>query len=179
MKTTTEVYGIYDDNFKVMFPDAINMKATVQEEAKLMEHPIEDGSSVTDHRIILPVEIELIVFLAADTYKDSYNNIRQAFRGEQLFVVHLATGIYSRMAMQAMPHEESPEQAGSIAMALQLKEAQIITTQYQALPPRKVRDKKDTSTVNRGEQQSQEQKTFVASSVDALAGAVVPIFGVK
>jgi hypothetical protein len=159
MRKTTEVYGVYDDNFNVAFPAAISMNASVHEEAKLMEHPLEDGSTIADHRVIMPTEIELVVFLPADTFQDTYNNIRQAFHGEQLYTVHLATGMYSRMALQAMPHEETPEQAGSIAIALQLKEARIITTQYQALPPRKVKDPKDTSTVNRGEQQPQQPKT--------------------
>ncbi|MBC3211371.1 phage baseplate protein [Serratia fonticola] len=172
MRKTTEVYGVYDDNFNVAFPAAISMKASVSEEAKLMEHPLEDGSTIADHRVIQPVEIELIVFLPDDTFKDTYSNIRQAFHGEQLYTVHLATGMYSRMALQAMPHEETPEQAGSIAIALQLKEAQIVTTQYQALPPRKVKDPKDTSTVHRGEQQPVPVKneTIVKKGVDWLGG---------
>ncbi|TQI80000.1 hypothetical protein FHU10_5149 [Serratia fonticola] len=155
MEKTMEVYGLYDGNFNLAFPDAISMKASVREEAKLMEHPMEDGATIADHRVILPVGIELVVFLPAESYKDSYNCLRQAFRGEELYTVHLATGIYSRMALQAMPHEETPDQSDAIAITLSLKEARIITTQYQALPPVKVKSPKDTCTVERGEQQPQ------------------------
>ncbi|WP_127958851.1 hypothetical protein [Serratia microhaemolytica] len=61
------------------------------------------------------------------------------------------------MALQAIPHEQTPEQIDSIMLIIKLKEAKIVTTQYQALPQEKVLDPRDASTVQRGEQKATQQ----------------------
>ncbi len=170
----TEIYGIYDSDFNLMFENAINMKASVFEGSKLMEHPIEDGSTKTDHKIILPVEIEVILWISEAHYKDTYSVIKQALYSDSSFQVNTRVGIYSNMILSEMPHEESPDQSGAIIITLSLKEAVIVTTQYQALTPRKVKDSKDSSTVNRGEQKPQKSDRTL---LDVAAHAVGGYFG--
>ena len=66
------------------------------------------------------------------------------------------------MAFAAMPHDENPEQVDVIPMVLRFKEVRLVTTQYQALPARKVARPRDQSTVHRGEQTgvAKKNKTF-------------------
>lgn len=161
MAEQTEVYGIYDASFVLRFEKMQVIKASIVREAKMMEHPLEDGSSVADHRVIQPTEIEMPVLLPAGHYRALYQEINKAWLGVELFYVHTRAGIFKSMALAAMPHEENPEQADVIPLVLRLKEARLVQTQYQALPPRRVARPADQSTVRRAEQTgSQPQKTL-------------------
>ncbi|WP_238759154.1 phage baseplate protein [Klebsiella oxytoca] len=152
MAERTEVYGIYSDKFTLRFEKMKLLKASVMRESKLMEHPLEDGSTITDHRILLPVEIDLPVLLPAGDYQSLYREINKAWIGAELFTIHTRAGIFKSMAFAAMPHDESSEQLDVIPMVLRFKEVRLVTTQYQALSARKVARPRDQSTVNRGEQ---------------------------
>jgi len=148
---TTDVVGVFDTSFNQLFPDGRPIKASVTETAKLMEHPLETGSVIMDHRVINPVEIELSLVLTGEEYADTYKQIKDTFNGNNLIIVQTKTGSYSNMAIQAMPHEESPDMMDAVPMALKLKEAILIDVQFQALPPRKVVNQKDTSVLDMGE----------------------------
>ncbi|WP_058913343.1 phage baseplate protein [Entomohabitans teleogrylli] len=158
MAEKTEVYGIYSDKFALRFDKMILLKASVMREAKLMEHPLEDGSTIADHRILQPVEIEIPVLLPAGDYTSLYREINQAWIDTELFNIHTRVGIFKSMAFAAMPHDENPDQVDVIPMVLRFKEVRLVTTQYQALPARKVARPRDQSTVSRGEQTGIEKK---------------------
>lgn len=148
-----EVVGVYDAKYRAVFPEAVTMQASINEEAKMFTHPLEDGVSVADHRIIMPVEIELTLFLRRGEYRDVYAQIRNEFYGANTYIVQTRTNSYPNMAISSMPHEESPEMFDTVPLTLKFVEAQFVKTQFQALPPAKVRNKRDASTVKRGEQQ--------------------------
>lgn len=162
MADITEVFGIYSNKFQLRFEKMKLLKASIMREAKLMEHPLEDGSTIADHRILLPIEIELPVLLPADDYQSLYREINKAWIDTELFTVHTRAGIFKSMAFAAMPHDENPEQVDVIPMVLRFKEVRLVTTQYQALPARKVARPRDQSTVHRGEQTgvAKKNKTF-------------------
>lgn len=171
-----EVIGVYDSDFNLVFPGANLMKATVQREAKLMEHPIEDGSTVVDHKVILPVDIELVVFIPGISYKDTYEQIKQAFLSGDLYTVQTRAATYLNMTIAAIPHEETTDQADIITMSLQLRETIIVETQYQALPPRKVADPRDTSTVERAEQAGESNRTVLKGGKERAKEKISIIF---
>ena len=64
-------------SYTPVFEDAYPMKAIVRERARAMEHPIETGSIITDHRIILPIEIEIPLIVSAEFYQPTYQLIKQ------------------------------------------------------------------------------------------------------
>jgi hypothetical protein len=74
-----DLVGIFTQDFNQVFIRARPIKASVKEGAKSMEHPLETGATTTDHRIILPVEIELSMIMQAVDYRDTYEDIKQAF----------------------------------------------------------------------------------------------------
>lgn len=161
-----DVVGIYDQNFQQVFATARPIKASVKEDSKLMEHPVETGATITDFSIILPVEIELSIIAAGvDEYRAVYGRIRQAFKNRDLFTVQTFTGLYQNQLIQAMPHEEDPALADAIAIALKLKEVQIVEAQYLSLPASKVRNPANASTVDKGQQQPAEASTARSGSV--------------
>ncbi len=155
--------GLFDDSFAQCFVDARPIKATVKESSKTMEHPLESGATTTDHRILLPVEIELPMMLPSTACRNTYAQIREAYRNGQAFSVQTKAGRYSNMFITDMPHEEAPDIFDSIKLSLRLKEILLVKAQYEKLTSQKVKNKSHASTVQRGEQSgkpTQKQSTL-------------------
>jgi len=154
---SADVVAVFDADLNQVFARARPMKVTVKESAKVMEHPVETGSTISDHRVTLPVEIDLSMILISDDYRSTYQQIRQLFLNATLLTVQTRTASYSNMLISDMPHEESPEQFDVIALALSLREVDFVKPKTGKLPPSKVRNKTKADTVNRGVQSG---KTF-------------------
>lgn len=143
------------DTLEQVFTDARPIRATVKVEAKAMEHPVEDGSTITDHRIILPTEIELATLIAVEDYRSVYDTIAALFRDATLLVVQTRAATYQPMLITALPHEETSDQATALPVAIRLKQVILVQTQYGELPPRKVSNPADASTAKGGQKDGQ------------------------
>lgn len=148
-----DVVGVYDKDFKQVFQRARPVKALVKEESKLMEHPLETGATIVDHRIILPVEIELSLLLQASDYRDTYQEIKQLYLNAEILTVQTRSGTYSNQIIMSMPHDEDPERFECLAVALKLKEAMFVTPEEGELAPK---DKTKSSTADKGNVQGSE-----------------------
>lgn len=167
--TNTDIVAVYDQNYNQVFKNARSLKAVVKEEAKSMEHPLENGSMIVDHRVILPVEIELSLITQKESAQDLYKVIRQYYLNSSLLIVHTRSGVYENQYITSMPHEESPDQIDVLIIALKLKQAQFATTQTSTIVTPK--NPSNTTTLNRGTLQPQP-----LSQSAALQGATA-IFG--
>lgn len=164
--------GIYDANFRQLFASVRPLKATVSPSAKLFEHPLETGSTVTDHLIVNPDTVEIAAVLEPDEYRSAYAAVRQAFRKGQVFVVQTKAGTYPNMVFQAIPHEESPEMFDTISIVLKMTEVRFVTADYAPLPARKVSNKTQASTKPRGQQSaSTAPKAATGSLLTKILGA--------
>jgi hypothetical protein len=141
-----DVVAVYDQSFNQLFKRARAIKAVVKETAKVMEHPVETGAIITDHRIILPIEIELSFILQSSDYLNIYQSIKQYYLNSTLLTIQTRTGTYQNQLISSMPHEESPEQYDAIALALNLKQVQFVTPQYSIKP----KTPRDSTTTDRG-----------------------------
>lgn len=146
----TDQVGVFTADFTQVFTPARAIKAVVKEQSKVMEHPIETGAIISDHRIILPVEIDLSLILASSNYQDVYAQIRQFYLNATLLTVQTKVGIYQNQLIQSLPHEEDPAMFNAITIALSLKQIVFVTAQYGIVP----RFPSNSNTVNRGTQQS-------------------------
>src|SRR5271170_5306164 len=155
-----DAVAIYDQDFNQLFPKARPLKAVIKEEAKVMEHPIETGETITDHRIILPIEIELSMIVFSFDYKNVYNSIKQYYLNSTLVIVQTSTGIYNNQLIYAIPHEEDPQQYNTLIIAVKLKEVQFVTTQTTVVP----KNPSNSSTVDRGNQQPKMNTTAAVPS---------------
>jgi hypothetical protein len=156
--TAADVVGVFDADFNQVFPEGRPIKATIKETARGMEHPIENGSTITDHRVIDPSEITLTLMLVGEEYPDTYGRIKALFQKSELLTVQTKTGSYPSMMIIEMPHDETSDVFDAVPMELKLREVLLVTAQFQALPPAAVqsgtdgRGKRNASTVKRGEQ---------------------------
>lgn len=157
-----DTVAVFTQDFEQLFKQARALKAVVKEQAKVMEHPVESGIVITDHRVILPIEIELTLILASSDYQNVYKSIRQYYFNGDLLVVQTRSDIYYNNLIASMPHEEDPTQYDVIPLILNLKEVLFVTAQYGVVP----KQPKNTNTVKRGTQQG---KTAPASQDSAAS----------
>ena len=126
--------AVFTQDFTQIFRNARALKAVVKEQSKVMEHPVESGIVITDHRIILPIEIELSLILAQSDYQDVYNAIRGYYLQGTLLVIQTRSGVYQNMLIQAIPHEENPDMYNALALAMTLKQVIFAIAQYGVVP---------------------------------------------
>jgi hypothetical protein len=157
-----DVVAVLTSDFSQVFQKARAIKASISRTSKAMEHPLETGAIVTDHRIILPVGVELSLILASEDYRAVYQQVRDLFKRGELLTVQTRVDSFPSMLIEKMPHEETPDIFDGVALALSLKEAQFVQPQFSAL---KVAQPKDTNTVQRGQQQPTETPPARKSSI--------------
>lgn len=144
----TDTVAVFSQNYDQVFRNARPIKAVIKESSKVMEHPIETGAVVTDHRIVLPVEIQLSMILTPATYRQTYDEVRQLYLNGTLLIVQTRSGTYQNQLIQEMPHEEDTTIYNTITLALSLKEVQMVTAQFTTTPQKP----KNSSTIDRGTQ---------------------------
>lgn len=149
-----DVVAIMGPGFSPMFSAARPLTASVYEDAKLMEHPLETGAVIADHIVFNPTEIDLPMACVGElAYRSTYATIRGAFNAGTLLTVRTRTGVYSNMVIMEIPHEETPNAFDAITMRIRLREARFVTPKT-GLAPAQVQDPAQSSTVNRGNQQT-------------------------
>lgn len=160
-----DVVGVFDENFKQMVPTARPMRALVNVASKLMEHPLESGATITDHRVKEPVLIDLDLLLTSEEYQSTYKSLREIYNKGTLLIVQTKSDTYANMMIEAMPHDEVTDIVDGLPLVLKLKEVIVVTTQFQALPPKSVppgtgkQGQRNTSTVKRGQQTGRTEPT--------------------
>ncbi len=147
--SASDTVAIFDKNYNQLFKQAKSIKAVIKEQSKLMEHPIETGAIITDHRIVLPIEIDLSLILSSSDYQDVYKSIRQYFFQATLLIVQTRAAIYQDQIISALPHEEDPNMYDALTIALSLKQVLYVSAQYTNVPKYPA----NSSTIDRGQQQ--------------------------
>lgn len=154
---SADVVAVFrQDTYAQVFEKARPVKATIRETSKVMEHPVENGTVITDHRIVNPIEIDLSVVIAAEDYRDVYQAVRQLFTDATFLVVQTRTATYQRLIISAMPHEEDPAMFDAVGIAVGMKEVIVVSAQYGQLSAGQVKNAPNASTVKTGEQQGTE-----------------------
>ena len=135
-----------------VFDGARPMRVQVSQPSQFMTHPVEDGSQVTDHRIILPVELTMTMILEPDQYRLTYQLIKQAYLLALRFSVQTKADTFTGMYISDIPHEEDPALFDTITMVIQLREVQFFPAQPQLLSTANVENPIDSSIIQQGEQ---------------------------
>lgn len=126
--SAVDVVGVFDQNYNQLFSGARPISAKINPVAKMMVHPLEDGTSIADHRVIQPVDAELSVILDPDEYVDTYNAIKSVFNGLSPVTLQTRVDSYPNMYICEMPHDETAAVFDTITMILKLTQALIVTS---------------------------------------------------
>lgn len=157
------------DTLTQLFPLASPMQVTVRELAKVLGFTTEDGSEKSDHIVYLPTEIEVPFLLTEDT-RNIYAAFKQAWKTQELLVVQTRVDTYSAMLIYEMPHDENAEQGASVVIQVKMRAYETVKPEYGALPPRKVSNKSQASTVKKGQVQTTESTAPTKRKTSVLAG---------
>lgn len=165
-----DIVAILDaDNYQQLFDGSHIMKVTVKEFSKITSWPIEDGAQRSDHRFVLPVEMEIPMLLTDDT-RALFEQMRQAYLDCRTLIVQTRVRSYENMVITEFPHDESAEQGESIPMAIRLEEVRTVAPTYGDLPQSKVANKSQSSTVKKGTQQTSEPDATTRRKASVLYG---------
>ena len=168
--SSQDLVGIFrQDDYQQLFETANPMQVNVREMAKLLGYEAEDGVEISDHIIYLPVEIDL-PFIVTDGTREVFANMQAAFRAHAKVIVQTKVATYRDQIIYEIPHGEVAEQGNSITVQIKLREVLIVTPEYGALPPRKVTNKSQASTVKKGSQQTSESDAPTKRKASVLAG---------
>lgn len=149
-----DVVAITGAGFAPLFSSARPLVATVHETAALMEHPLETGALIADHIVFDPIEIDLPCIIVGELeYRNTYALIKAAFRAGTILTIVTRTGSYPNMVLYEMPHEETPASFDAVGMTLRFREANFVIPKT-GLSQAQTKDAKQSSTVNRGAQQT-------------------------
>lgn len=154
-----DVVGIFDaTSSSQLFVNARTIKAKISESASVMSHPVEDGTTVTDHIVINPITVELSMIVASDDYRSVYESIKATFKKGTLLTVQTKSGTYRSMIISAMPHDEDPELFNALSIAVKLQEVKFakFVTGGTVNKVSKPKSAEHGSSVNSGKQQPTE-----------------------
>ena len=167
-----DVVAVLDADLNQLFPEARPIKATVKEEAKAMEHPLETGAMTVDHRVLLPIEIELQCLLTREEYAETFQREKDVYLAADLCTVQTRVDSYDDMLIIAMPHEESSDMQDGVTLIVQLRHVLFVTAEFRDLPKVKPTNPKNSATKQRGEQRPAETTEPRKGSILSRMGLV-------
>lgn len=145
-----DVIAVLDSDLRQVFEQARAIKLTVGRASKAMEHPLETGATITDHRILLPVTAELSLILASEDYRATYQQIRDLYTRGELLIVQTRVDSFESMLIEKIPHDESSDIFDGVTVAMSLRHADFVQPQFSSF---KVARPADSNTAQRGQQQ--------------------------
>lgn len=167
--TQQQVTILDAESFETLFASAHPMRVSVTEAKRATKFAVEDGSERSDHVVRELAEIQ-IDFLLADDTRNEFESLRQAFEQNKLLTVQTKVGSYESMLIVAMPHDETPELGMAINVPIRMQEWIEVKPEFGELPPAKVENKSQSSTVKRGQQTSQESSAETERKGSVLSG---------
>ena len=91
---------------------------------KVFSHPLENNLSITDHRIILPIEISMKLIISKDKTSSIYKELQSFFISADEVSVKTKADQYDNMFVSDMSHIESPEKFDSLEVDVVFTEIQ-------------------------------------------------------
>jgi len=167
--TQQQVSILDSESFEVIFASAQPMRVAVRESKRATKFAVEDGTDRSDHVVRELTEIQ-IDFLLADDTRNQFESLRQAFKQNKLVTVQTKVLSYENMLILDVPHDETPELGMAVNVPVRLLEWVEVKPEFGELPPAKVENKSQSSTVKRGQQTSEASGAGTERKGSVLSG---------
>lgn len=169
-QSNQDLIAILDaDTYQPLFAGSNIMQVTVRETSKLTNWAVEDGTQRTDHRVIDPVGIDMPLLLNDNT-RALFEQLRNAYLEGRNLIVQTKVRSYTDIMIIEIPHEEKPEFGDSIPITVKMQELRVVKPEFGTLPPSRVANKKQASTVAKGNQQSTPSDAPTTRRASAIYG---------
>ena len=124
------------------------------DDLKLMEHPIEDGTMITDHIVDDPKGCNIKIKIDDDD-SSSLSELLNIYKKRRKLTIKIKNEVYTNMYMSSKPLSVDAEHFNSTIYNLTFKEVQIAQTTYVKMKVPQVKNPKNASTVKIGQKQPQ------------------------
>ncbi len=142
----TSKFNVWQDETPVLSGLGV-VRVTVEDRAKLFEHPIETGAVVTDHEIFDPAQINIQAYISiSDT--STLTELEQLYLAGTVLKVRAGNKIIEKAVISARPFEISASVFDKTLYNISFKEVQTVTSTYVAMSS--ASSASDVSTVNSG-----------------------------
>lgn len=158
------------ESFEQLFIAAQPMRVSVRKTKRVTKYEVEDGTVRSDHAVDDQIEISIDIIVEEQDARDTYLQFAQAMAANRLVTVQTKVSSYDSMLISEMPHDETIELGGAISIPLRLVEWRTVSPQYGALPPTKVKNKKQASTSKGGQKQTTEADAPTKRKASVLYG---------
>lgn len=145
--------------------EAVILDGDFSETSKIMEHPIESGAVIADHKVINPTEIRVRLTMPFYNYEPIIKELREYYTVGTLLTVQSKIHTYTNMVICDIPHIEAPENVSRITFNIRLRQALIVSPQYIKLPVSNVKNAANADTVKSGQKQGIGPKTSVLKDI--------------
>lgn len=148
---------------------SVIMSFKAEEPSKLCEHPIEDGSVITDHKILEPRRGTLTIAMPAYLQDIVIKELREYHKKSTPLSVHDVADIYNNMIITNIPHTTDVKTAERLVFTVDMKEVVVVEPQYVKLDLNKVKKAKNASTVKKGIKQAKEKTSILSDITNSTA----------
>lgn len=155
---------------------SVIMSFKAEEPSKLCEHPIENGSVITDHKILEPRRGTLTIAMPAYLQEIVIKELREYHKKSTPLSVHDVADIYNNMIITNIPHTTDVKTADRLVFTVDMKEVVIVDPQYVALDLKQVKNAKNASTVKKGIKQAKEKTSILSDIKNSTAYSVAKQF---
>ena len=154
-----KIVAIYNSLNQEVLQDCAIIDCVVKDTARLMEHPIETGAKIVDHKVFEPRQVQIQLALTESNYQQEYEQLSFLYHNCEMLSVRTKAQIYSNMQIIGIPHEEKVNKIDRLILAIQLKEAMLVSPDY--IKPKKGKGTgPNSNTQKKGTVKPTEKTTF-------------------
>ncbi len=129
------VVGIYTSDAQQVLKKADLMDLDVQDVSELMEHPVETGVNIIDHRILMPVSIEISMLFDPRNKKNLYEELIQLRDNGFYLTIQTNVKIYPNQVIKDIKHKENAEMYGAIMVQVSFRQVEISNASFSTIAP--------------------------------------------
>lgn len=107
------------------------MKFSDKKTSTLCDHPIEDGSMVSDHKVLMPRDFTLTVALPERYGYGMIKELDAYFKSSEKIIVRCATGVYFNMILTEPAANITPERLSRPLYDLTFREVVVVQPQIE------------------------------------------------
>ena len=133
--------------------DCSIIRCTVSDKARLMEHPLEMGSKIIDHKVFEPITANLQIAMPISGFETECATLKELYRKGTMLSLQTKAYVYDNLQIAGIPHEETAENINRLVFNIELREAQVTQSVY-VDKANKVKSKSDAPTKKVGQVQS-------------------------
>lgn len=144
------------DNSTEALQGALIFEGSAAVDKKLMEHPKENGTLITDHVIDDPSKCNVKI-LVYDDDATTLNELMDYYRNSTVLTVKIKNEVFTNLVINSKPLSADSSHYNATVYNVSFKEVQNAITQYVEMPQNQVKNPTNASRVKTGHKQPQNQ----------------------